>query len=330
MSLNRRNFVLAGGLSAFAASALAQTPRSAQAPGRQGDPFGSVIPPDEIIPLWPGKIPGGEAVSPPAEPLVWTTSSRTRNVTVPMLGLYRPPNPDGSAFIVCPGGGYVMEAMAHEGSAVAKRFNRDRMTVFVLNYRLPGEGWTSRANVPLQDAQRAIRIVRSRAAEFSVDPTRVGVLGFSAGGHLAASLATCHAEHVYDPVDAADTQPAKPTFAALIYPVITFHDPFAHAGSRQSLVGPDASQALIDSRSIELRVTSDTSPCFLAQGIDDTTVPVENSLMMLSALRRHKVLCEAHLFEHGRHGFGLAVPGQTNEHWPEMFVNWVTMNARGA
>jgi len=250
-----------------------------------------------------------------------------RNIATPMLGVYRPDNPDGSGLIVCPGGGYMMLSLGGEGSAVATRFNTDRITAFVLAYRLPGEGWSNRANVPLQDAQRAIRIVRSRATEFGVDPKRIGVMGFSAGAHLTATLATCHAERVYEPIDTADVQSAKPAFAALIYPVITLKSPYAHTGSRDNLLEPNASEALIASRSNELRVTPDTAPCFMAHGIDDTLVPVENSLLMLNALRAQKVKCEAHIFQEGRHGFGTGMEGQANQHWTEMFVKWMRSNA---
>jgi len=213
--------------------------------------------------------------------------------------------------------------MPNEGSVIAKKFNADRTSVFVLVYRLPGQGWKDRSKVPLQDLQRAMRVVRSRADEFSVDPKRVGVMGFSAGGHLAGSLAIFHAEKVYEPIDAADSQSAKPAFAALGYPVITFKAPYAHAGSRNALLGPDASEAMIASRSLDLCVTEDTAPCFLVHGMDDRLVPVENSHMMLASLREKKGQCEAHFFQQGRHGFNVGMPGESNQHWPAIFSNWM-------
>jgi len=278
-------------------------------------------PPQEIVPVWPGRAPGGESIEPATPPLKWPENRR--NITTPMLGVYRPSNPDGSSIVVCPGGGYVGLTMPNEGSVIAKRFNADRTTVFVLVYRLPGEGWKDRSKAPLQDVQRAIRIVRSRAKEYSIDPPKVGVMGFSAGGHLAGSLAVFHAEKIYEPVDAADSQSAKPAFAALGYPVITLKAPYAHAGSRNALLGPDASEAMIASRSLELCVTEDTAPCFLVHGMDDRLVPVENSLMMVAALREKKIKCEAHFFQLGRHGFNVGIPGEPNQHWTAIFSDWM-------
>jgi len=260
-------------------------------------------------------------VEPAAPPLKWPEN--TRNITTPMIGVYRAANPDGTSILCCPGGGYVGLTMPNEGSVIAKRFNADRTTAFVLVYRLPGQGWKDRSKVPLQDAQRAIRIVRSRAGDYGIDPAKVGVMGFSAGGHLAGSLAIFHAEKVYEPVDAADSLSAKPAFAALGYPVITLKPPFAHAGSRNALLGNDATDAMIASRSLELCVTEDTPPCFLFQGMDDRLVPVENSHMMEAALREKKVKCEAHFFTLGRHGFNIGIPGESNQHWPAMFSDWM-------
>ena len=330
--MNRRKFIAAG---AFAASAFAQTappagtpPPAGTAPaagrgGRGGPNFIPVppeTPPQQIIPLWPGHAPGGESIEVTSPPQ-WPTN--TRNILTPMIGVYRPANPDGTSIVCCPGGGYVGLTMPNEGSVIAKKFNADRTTVFVLVYRLPGQGWKDRSKVPLQDVQRAMRVVRSRAGEYNIDPNKVGVMGFSAGGHLAGSLAIFHGEKVYEPVDAADSQSAKPAFAALGYPVITLKAPFAHAGSRNALLGPDASDPLIASRSLELCVTEDTAPCFLVHGTDDRLVPVENSLMMLAALREKKVKCEGHIFQLGRHGFNVGMPGEPNQHWPAVFSDWM-------
>ncbi|MEO5922626.1 MAG: alpha/beta hydrolase [Bryobacteraceae bacterium] len=324
--MKRREFIVAGGIGAFAASTLAQPPAPGgplPGAGKGGANFIPVppeTPPQQIIPLWPGHAPGGEAIE-PTNPPVWPTN--TRSILTPMIGVYRPANPDGTSIVCCPGGGYVGLTMPNEGSVIAKKFNADRTTVFVLAYRLPGQGWKDRAKAPLQDVQRAMRVVRSRAKEYSIDPNKVGVMGFSAGGHLAGSLAIFHAEKVYEPVDAADSLSAKPAFASLGYPVITLKAPFAHAGSRNALLGPDASEAMIASRSLELCVTEDTAPCFLVHGMDDRLVPVENSLMMLTALREKKVKCEAHIFQLGRHGFNVGMPGEPNQHWTTMFSEWM-------
>ena len=175
----------------------------------------------------------------------------------------------------------------------------------------------------LQDVQRAIGLVRHRAAEWKLDPKKIGVLGFSAGGHLAGSLATCHAEATYTPVDAADSQSAKPAFACLIYPVVTMMEPFAYKPGIPRLLGANPTEAALKSRSNELRVTADTAPCFLVHGMDDRTVPVENSIMMMQALREQKIKCEAHLLQEGSHGFGMGAPGRGTEYWPDLFLRWM-------
>jgi acetyl esterase/lipase len=319
MAIDRRTLLTASGLAALAAApALAQTAAPAPAAPRPQIPPAPPPPADLVIPLWPGTPPGGQNHTPRATPGV-----TNRNIDVPTLNMYRPADPDGSAIIVCPGGGYVNLSLTNEGSNPAKRFNAERITVFVLIYRMPDEGWADQANVPLADVQRAIRIVRARAAEFKLDPARVGVLGFSAGGHLAGSLATCHAETAYAPVDAADSQSAKPAFACLIYPVVTMMDPFAYKPGIPRLLGPNPSEAALKSRSNELRVTVDTAPCFLVHGMDDRTVPVENSIMMMQALREQKIKCEAHLLQEGSHGFGMGTPGRGTEHWPDLFLRWM-------
>jgi acetyl esterase/lipase len=167
-----------------------------------------------------------------------------------------------------------------------------------------------------------MRIIRTRAASFGIRTDRVGVLGFSAGGHLAATLAVDHADPVYRPVDAADAQSARPDHAGLIYPVIFTDGPYAHKRSRAELLGPDASPDLVARRSPNLRVSPATVPCFIAHATDDATVPVENSLQMLAMLRAAKIRCEAHIFEEGGHAFGIGRAGQSNALWPELFARW--------
>lgn len=317
MTIDRRTLLTAGGLAAIAAPALAQT--ATPSPGRVPPPRPQPAPPSLIIPLWPATPPGGQNHALRAI----AGAPAGRNIDIPTLGLYRPGNPDGSAIIVCPGGGYVNLSLTNEGSNPAARFNAQGITVFVLTYRLPDEGWAAQSNVPLQDAQRAIRIVRARAAEFGVDPARVGILGFSAGGHLAGSLATSHAEPVYTPIDAVDDQSAKPAFAGLIYPVVTMMDPFAYKPGIPRLLGPNPTEAALKSRSNELLVTADTAPSFLVHGLDDRTVPVENSIMMMQALRAQKVKCEAHFFQEGSHGFGMGAVGRATAEWPDLFTLWM-------
>lgn len=322
MTIDRRTLLAAGGLAALAAPALAQTvpppgPLPPSPPPRPAAP--PAPPPSLVIPLWPATPPGGEGRAARATP----GGNLSRNIDVPSLALYRPADPDGSALIIFPGGGYVNLSLTNEGSSPALRFNADRVTTFILSYRLPAEGWANPQNVPLQDAQRAIRLVRARAAEFKIDPRRVGIVGYSAGGHLAASLATRHGEQTYAPIDAVDTQSAKPSFVGLIYPVITMTEPFTHRGSTTALLGATPTDAARAARSNELLVTADTAPCFLVHGMPDAVVPVDNSILMLQALRAAKVPCEAHLYQEGGHGFGLGTPGRSNAEWPAMFTAWI-------
>lgn len=328
---NRRNLIAAGALAGLAGPVLAQTPTptAAGAPPAAARPPVPSVPPSLTIALWPGQPPGGQGRPPLAGPATQPVGP-ARDIAMPTLGVYRPARPDGSAVIVCPGGGYAMLSMTLEGTTPATRFNADGVTVFVLTYRLPGEGWGDQANVPLQDIQRAIRIVRARAAEFGVDPARVGVLGFSAGAHLAATLANLHARRTYAPIDAMDTQPTKPAFAALIYPVITMKPPLTYAPGIPRFFGANPTEAMYAAWSNELLVTAETAPCFIAHGFNDQLVPVENSLLMLAALREKKIPVEAHLFQEGQHGFGIGIAGQANQAWPAMFVDWMRRVAPAA
>ena len=319
---DRRGLLAGAGLLLAAGQASAQVPAGPSATAADPAAGLPVLPPDQTLLLWPGSPPNlgsrTPASGPPTQP-----SGKARGISTPTLGVYRPARPDGSAVIVCPGGGYAMLSMELEGSSPARRFNQDGVTVFVLTYRLPAEGWAEPAVVPLQDIQRAVRLVRARAAEFGVDPRRVGVLGFSAGGHLCASLANQHARQTYAPVDSADAQSAKPALAALIYPVVTMLPPLTYAPGLPLLLGANPSQAAMEAWSNERLVNADTPPVFIAQGRDDRLVPVENSLMMLAAMRAANRPVEAHLFQQGRHGFGIGIPGQSNQDWPRLFVAWM-------
>lgn len=250
-----------------------------------------------------------------------------RGVSRAEVHVFRPAKADGSAILSLPGGGYGFLSVQNEGIDVAQHFNALGTTVFVLVYRLPGEGWDDRHLVPLQDAQRAMRLIRSRAAEFRIDPARLGVIGFSAGGHLGADLAVAYEERVYAPVDQADAFLARPAFAGLIYPVISVGPRTGESRSGVGLLGPSASSAIIDARSPVLRVDGKTPPCFLVHSIDDPVVPVENSLEWIAACRAANVPVEAHLFQSGGHGYGLHLaknmPGSA---WPDLFASWMRKN----
>lgn len=247
-----------------------------------------------------------------------------RGIPVPELHVFRSPRPDGSALLALPGGGYGFLSVQNEGLDVAQRFVGRGTSVFVLTYRLPGEGWADRELVPLQDAQRAVRIIRARAAEFEVDAGRLGVIGFSAGGHLAADLATAHSESTYKAIDAADRESARPDFVALVYAVTSLRARIGHAGSSEMLLGPNAAAAATDARSPVLHVTSASPPSFLVHAIDDTVVPVENSLDWLAVCRTHGLAAEAHLFQKGGHGFGLHLPPELpGSRWPDLLALWM-------
>jgi acetyl esterase/lipase len=213
--------------------------------------------------------------------------------------------------------------VANEGVEIAERMTAHGFTVFVLTYRLPGEGWAARADVPLQDAQRALRVIRFQASRFGFEAETVSVMGFSAGGHLAATLATGHAERVYADVDATDRLSARPFAAALVYPVITMMKPWTHEMSRTLLLGETPSDGDVERRSAEFHVNASTPPVFIVHAIDDDAVPVENSLRMMNALRVANRPVEAHLLQEGGHAFGGGRPQTPSGQWTDLFHAWV-------
>ena len=244
-----------------------------------------------------------------------------KSLIYPRLTIYRAEadKMSGAAVIVCPGGGYGGLAH-HEGEPVAQWLNTLGITSYVLKYRLGSHGY--RHPVELGDLQRAIRTVRSKASEWGVDPKRIGVLGFSAGGHLASSAVTHFDEGDSSAADPIDKVSSRPDLGILIYPVITMTDPYTHKGSRQNLLGADPDPKLVDLMSNEKQVTPQTPPCFLVHTADDSAVPVENSIQFVLACRKNKVPVELHLFEHGPHGFGLG-NDPTLKTWPSEAARWL-------
>jgi acetyl esterase/lipase len=240
----------------------------------------------------------------------------------PKITVYRAPadKATGAAVVVCPGGGYVVLAADHEGRQVAEWLNSLGVSAFVLQYRL---GPRYHHPAPLQDAQRALRMVRSRAAEWGVDPTKVGILGFSAGGHLASTAATHFDEGQPGADDPVERMGSRPDFAVLCYPVITLEGPYAHVGSRTALLGESPDPALVEALSNQRQVTSRTPPTFLFHTADDASVPVENSLLFFSALRKAGVAAELHIFPHGKHGVGLAPGDPSLSQWPGLCAQWM-------
>lgn len=216
------------------------------------------------------------------------------------------------AMIVCPGGGYGKLA-DHEGEPVAKYLNSIGIAAFVLRYRIS----PNRHPLPLADAQRAVRFIRFHADEFGIHPSRIGILGFSAGGHLAASAATLYDLNCYPPCEEIDNCSARPDLLVACYPVITFGE-FRHNGSMKNLLGKNPDPALRKLLSLENAVTAETPPTFLWHSADDGSVPVENSLLLASALKKKKVPFALHIFPHGRHGLGLAENTLGCSHWPQL------------
>jgi len=282
----------------------------------------------EFVPLWPGVLPGGEGISLTLKfaDAVQPDGYHVRAVSQiqrPGFYVYRPARPNGLSLLVIPGGGYSSEGMDRGGREVAQRFAQAGITCFVLRYRLPGEGWKNRADVPLQDAQRAMRLIRSLAARYGIDAAKLSTIGFSAGGHLSASLATRHGAAVYAPVDAADTQSAKPVVAGLMYPVVTMGEG-AHPGSRDMMLGTAPSPQGVDAYSIERHVPADTVPSFICLAADDDVVPpFPNGITLFGKLRDAKIPAELHVFEVGGHGFSLHwSQGKPCGAWPELFTAW--------
>jgi acetyl esterase/lipase len=284
--------------------------------------------PKEMIDLWPAGAPGAPAV-PPVETVTERSETRDYNdrfvvgISRPRMAVFRPAKPNGAAVLITPGGGYTRVVIDKEGYEVARWLAARGVTAFVLFYRLPAEGWSTRPDVPLQDAQRAMRLIRHCAASLRIDPKRICAMGFSAGGHLCASLLTRFDAAVYARVDAADRQSARPDAAAPIYPVISMSLPVAHAGSRANLIGADATPDLERRYDPSRTVPANAPPTFLVHAEDDATVPVENALQMRAALRERRIPVETHLFPDGGHGFGLRLAkGKSVEGWQELFYAW--------
>jgi acetyl esterase/lipase len=280
---------------------------------------------EETFKLWPDKVPG--AIDNPGyhEDTIFINGGapRIRKVTDPTLAFYPVPKDkaNGTAVIICPGGGYSRLAIDHEGYLVAAWFNQIGVSAFVLKYRLPSDLIMKDKSIgPLQDAQEAIRFVRRNSGKWGINPKKIGIIGFSAGGHLASTVSTHFNDNVYD---VKDTVSARPDFSILVYPVISMDSTITHRGSRDNLLGKNPPKELVTRFSNELQVTAETPPTFLVQAADDKTVPVQNSINYLLALKKNGVPAELHIYEKGGHGFGLGKTNGTESSWPEACRKWL-------
>jgi acetyl esterase/lipase len=260
--------------------------------------------------LWPNGAPGAQG---------------TEDIDQPSLAPYVVPagRGTGTAVVVCPGGGYRNLAMDHEGDQIAKWLNSLGVSAFVLKYRL---GPKYHHPVELSDAQRAIRTVRFKAAEYRVAADRIGIMGFSAGGHLASTAGTHFDAGDAGASDLIDRVSSRPDFLVLGYPVISFTTPYTHKGSLQNLLGDNPDPKLVESLSNELQVTAQTPPTFLFHTTADTTVPVENSVLFYLALRKAAVPAEMHIYERGPHGLGLAPLDEADSSWPSRLAAWLRVH----
>ncbi len=290
--------------------------------------IGSLSAQNEMIDIWNGKVPGA-IKSEEFKQNVDTTAGWVDKHSIVNPDLYFYPAPaekaTGTAVVICPGGGYAGLAIRHEGLQVAQWFNSLGVTAFVLTYRQPdGAIMENKSIGPMQDGQRAIRIVRRHAKEWGINPDKIGIMGFSAGGHVASTISTHYNEKVYEPEDSTS---ARPDFSLLIYPVISMDSTITHWGSRVNLLGNTPSPELVKHFSNELQVNEQTPPAFLALSIDDNAVPVQNSIVYALALQKNKIPCELHLYQSGGHGYGMGNPADTEGTWPEACRKW--LEARG-
>ncbi len=277
---------------------------------------------DEIM-LYTNGVPGTKGAKIPEDSKTTDGITRVKDITQPALYAFRPLHKTSdAAVIICPGGGYSILAIDHEGYDIASWFNERGVTAFVLKSRLPQDELFENAEIrPLQDAQQAIRIVRHSAVEYGISPDKIGIMGFSAGGHLASTASTHFNTQVGEITDTALS--VRPDFSLLIYPVITFGEANTHSGSRDNLVGKNAPEDKIRLYSNELQVTAETPPAFLVSTTDDGVSP-ENSILYYQACRKNKVPVELHIYEKGGHGYGLRKKGLGPvETWPDRMEDWM-------
>lgn len=277
---------------------------------------------DFKLKVWPNGAPDSNGMTQPEELF---EGKRVRNVSEAEIYVYLPKIGvnTGAAVVICPGGGYIMEAMDHEGYNMAEWLVQQGVAGIVLKYRLP----YGHDQIPLEDAQRAIRIVRAKAKEWGINQSKIGIAGSSAGGHLASTVGTHFDLGKPDSTDPLEKLSCRPDFMLLLYPVITFDEEFGHMGSRINLIGPGNKWDLVEKYSNERQVSSQTPPAFLVLADDDNVVPPQNSIEFYMALKKYKIPAEIHIFRDGGHGFGMNKKNLPVDQWPNLFAQW--MKAQG-
>lgn len=273
---------------------------------------------DKIIKVWPNGAPNDNGMKEPEEKY---DGVRVRNVSEAEMYLFLPEKEKNTsaAVVICPGGGYMIEAMDHEGYEMAKWLAERGVAGIVLKYRLP----YGHHEIPSGDARQAMRLVRMNAREWGIDPDKIGIAGSSAGGHLASTVGTRFDKGIQNSSCPIDQFSCRPDFMLLLYPVITFSEEFGHMGSRKNLIGEGNDWQLVKEYSNELHVTPETPPTFFVLADDDSGVPPHNSVEFYLALKENKVPAEMHIFSQGGHGFGMNKKNLPVDQWPELFYNWM-------
>ncbi|HEY3370984.1 MAG TPA: alpha/beta hydrolase [Prolixibacteraceae bacterium] len=273
---------------------------------------------DFKLKVWPNGAPDSNGMTQPEELF---EGKRVRNVSEAEIYVYLPKQGinTGAAIVICPGGGYGMEAMDHEGYDMAEWLAQQGVAGIVLKYRLP----YGHHQIPLEDTQRTIRLVRQKAAEWGINPAKIGIAGSSAGGHLASTAGTQFDLGKPESTDKIEKMSCRPDFMLLLYPVITFKEEFGHMGSRINLIGAGNKWELVEKYSNELHVTAQTPPTFLVLADDDGAVPPRNSIEFYMALKKFNIPAEMHIFSKGGHGFGMNKINQPVDQWPNLFAQWM-------
>ncbi len=296
-----------------ALSAVGAMPLSAAAPVPAQAP--------EEIPLWPGRPPGrGGPTGPEKLGSEGAGLGALSNISTPRMRVYRPAKPNGAAVVVCGGGGYFRIQLLKESTPIARWLQQRGFTVFELIYRLPNDGWE--ATAPFMDAQRAMRIVRSRASEFGVDPKQIGIMGFSAGGHLAGFTALQPKRPLYAGADSYEKASARPDFSVLLFPVVSLRKPYESTRTRREIIGRDPNIEAQNAWSLDTYASADAPPTIIFASADDTITPPGHGILLFEKLYAAKASVELHLFRDGGHGWGLGRQDQVLSQWPDMLLKW--------